>query len=71
MKIKELREAKGLYQSQVADALGVSQAAVAKWEAGQAMPTADKLPQLALLFSVPIDAIFGREPPSDADNVAC
>ena len=63
MKIKELRIAAGLSQADVVRAMGVDQAAVFRWENGQAMPRADKLPALADLLGCTIDALFGREPP--------
>lgn len=59
-KIKELREAKGLTQKYIADAMGVDQAAVAKWESGKAMPTAAKLPKLALLLGCTIDDLYSE-----------
>ena len=43
MRIKELREARGLNQTRVAEAMGVSQVAVAKWEAGRAFPAGGKV----------------------------
>ena len=61
MRIKELREAAGLTQAEVVEAMGVDQAAVSRWESGQAMPRASKLPVLADLFGCSIDALFGRE----------
>ena len=60
MKIKELREAADMGQTQLARAVGVAQAAVAQWEAGTKYPRADKLPLLADTFGCTIDALFGR-----------
>lgn len=60
MKIRELREAAGLTQADVVRAMGVDQAAVCRWENGQSMPRAAKLPALADLFGCTIDALFGR-----------
>ena len=42
-KIKEWREARGMTQLELAAAVDVSQAAVAKWETGVANPTAARL----------------------------
>lgn len=61
MKIKELREARGLTLGQLATELGVTKAAAFKWEHGQALPGADRLPRLADLLHCTIDALFGRE----------
>lgn len=60
MKIKELREAAGLGQVQLAKAAGVSQPSIVQWEAGSAYPRADKLPVLADILGCTIDALFGR-----------
>lgn len=63
MRIKELREAAGISQAELVRAMGVDQAAVFRWENGQTMPRAAKLPQLADLLGCSIDDLFGREPP--------
>ena len=60
MRIKERRESVGLTRVQVAGHLGVSAAAVRKWEVGMAKPSADKLPLLADLLHCSIDALYGR-----------
>lgn len=57
-KIKALREAKGLTQRYIADFFGVTQVAVARWESGDAMPSADKLPRLAQLLGCTIDELY-------------
>lgn len=67
MKIKELRQARGLYQIQVAQAAGVTPQAVCRWEAGVAVPSTDKLPLLADLFGCTIDELYGREPPPSTE----
>lgn len=66
MRIKELRIAAGLSQADVVRAMKVDSAAVSRWEAGQAMPRADKLPALADLFHCSIDELYGRTPPEAA-----
>lgn len=63
MRIKERRESVGLTRVQVADRLGVSAAAVRKWEVGMARPSAEKLPLLADLLRCSSDALYGREFP--------
>lgn len=57
-KIKVLREAKGLTQKYIADFFGVTQVAVARWESGDTMPSADKLPGLAQLLGCTIDELY-------------
>ena len=66
--IRVLREKMGLSQQQVAEAVHVSQQAVARWESGLAKPRADLLPQLASLFNCTIDELFwtpgNKKPPA-------
>ncbi len=59
--IRALRQRKGLTQEQVALQLGVSYQAVSKWENGTNTPDIALLPEIAALFGVTIDALFGRE----------
>lgn len=56
--IKERREKRGLTQEEVAQKLGVTRTAVAKWESGQAMPRARLLKKLSGILRCKIDAIF-------------
>lgn len=60
-KIAELRKEKGMTQEALANELGVSNQAVSKWEANQSCPDIQLLPQIAELFNVTIDSLFGRE----------
>ncbi len=46
-KLKELREAKGLTQQKLADAIGVSRTAIYQWEAETYQPEGDNLINLA------------------------
>ena len=47
VKIRLFREKEGMSQRELASAIGVSQAAVAQWEAGTAEPTLDNLRKAA------------------------
>ena len=49
-KLKELREAKGLTQAQLADAMGVDQAVISRWESGKVSPNAENLAKLKELL---------------------
>lgn len=60
-KILELRRKAGLTQEQLAQKLNISFQAVSKWENAQACPDIGLLPQIADLFGVSIDELFGRE----------
>lgn len=59
--IRELRKARGLTQTELATQLGVSQACVAMWEGGTAVPSTDKLPILANVLGCSIDDMFKPE----------
>ena len=59
--IKRLREEKALSQNAIADKLGVTQQAIAKWETGDAMPRADKLPELARLLGCKVDDLLSKQ----------
>lgn len=58
MKIKSLREEKGLTQEQLAQKLNLDRSTIAKWETGEAMPRADKLPVLAEVLGCSISDLF-------------
>lgn len=58
MRIKELREAAGIQQKQVAAHMGVFQSAVSNWETEVALPKARELPRLAKVLGCSIDDLF-------------
>lgn len=59
--IATLRKEKGMTQEALANALGVTNQAVSKWESDQSCPDISLLPSIADLFDVSIDHLFGRE----------
>ena len=59
--IKKLRKQKDLTQEQLAEILGVSNAAVSKWERGETYPDISLLPVIARYFSVSVDEILGYD----------
>ena len=61
--IVKYRKALGLTQEGLAQRLGVTNQTVSKWESGQSCPDIALLPQLADLFGITIDELFGREAP--------
>lgn len=60
--IKTKRKERDLTQEKVADELGVSKAAVSKWENGDSYPDVTLLPQIAELFDITMDELFGYSP---------
>ena len=58
----QLRKFKSLTQEEVAEKLGVSRQAVAKWESGESVPDIDKCSLLAQLFEVSLDDLVNFEP---------
>lgn len=60
--IIQKRREKGMTQDELASYMGVSKAAVSKWEIGQSYPDITFLPQLAAFFNISIDELMGYEP---------
>lgn len=69
-KIRELRKRSGLSQEALAECIDVSRQAVSKWELGSAVPTADKLVELADFFGVSLDFLMreGDDFPQTAET---
>jgi len=61
MRIKELREERGLLQAQVAEEMGVLPSAVSNWESEVALPKARQLPRLAKVLGCTISELFQPE----------
>ena len=57
-----LRKINQLTQEDVADKVGVSRQAVAKWESGETVPDLDKCRLLAEVFGVTLDDLANFEP---------
>ncbi len=56
--IVDLRKEKGFTQERLAEMLGVTTAAVSKWECGNSYPDITILPQIAEIFNVSLDYLF-------------
>jgi len=70
MRIREHRIQRGLTQRQLAEKLGISQAAVGKWETGTADPRMRQLRALAEALECSIDELCGRQPAAAAPEQA-
>ncbi len=56
--IKDLRESQEMSQYELAQALQVSQSAVAKWELGKTEPSASALITISKYFNVSVDYLL-------------
>lgn len=59
--IANYRKKLGLTQDALAQELGITNQAVSKWESEASCPDVQLLPQLADIFGITTDALFGRE----------
>ena len=60
-RIRELRQSRGLTQTELAKLMSVTRSGVNAWEMGISVPTAAKLVELSLFFHVSTDYILGLE----------
>lgn len=57
--IAKRRKRMGLTQEELAEKVGVSKSAIAKWETNRGLPDRDNLKRLSVVVNVPID-VFHR-----------
>lgn len=67
--IYRLRKEKGITQDQLANFIGVSTAAVSKWESGISYPDITLLPVLATFFNITIDTLLNFKVELSDDEV--
>jgi transcriptional regulator with XRE-family HTH domain len=60
-RIRQAREAAGLIQDQLAEAVGVGSTAVTRWETGKRTPPAYRLSRVARTLNVSVDYLLGQE----------
>ncbi|WP_173436158.1 helix-turn-helix domain-containing protein [Selenomonas ruminantium] len=68
-RLRELRENRGLYQSDMAKMLGIAVASYANWEQGRTLPALTYLPTLASFFNVTTDYLLGISKQDAVDRV--
>ena len=56
-----LRKLRGYSQEQIAEKIGISRQAYAKWESGATVPDVDKAAQLASVYDVTLDSLLKTE----------
>lgn len=61
LKLKELRENRGLTQRDLAQVLKLSKGSIGMWESTERLPNAKQLQQIASYFNVSVDELLGRE----------
>lgn len=69
MRLKEIRQGKGLTQKQVADHLGCHPCVYSRYETGEREPSIHILMQLSRFLGVSIDYIVGNDFAPDASEI--
>jgi transcriptional regulator with XRE-family HTH domain len=61
-RIRRWREAAGLDQFELAEAMGLTRAAVYQWETGSTTPTIVSLEKLVEVLGITMERFYGRAP---------
>ena len=61
LRLKELRDAKGLSQTDVAERLEVSRSTISGYECNTITPSVEQLVRLAVLYNTSLDYMMGME----------
>lgn len=69
-KIALYRKKQAITQEALAQKLGVTNQAVSKWETDQCCPDVVLLPELAEIFGISLDELFGRTAPVPAEEIS-
>lgn len=64
LRLKELREMKGVTQLEFSRDIGVAASTAGMWEQGRREPDAETLKSIAQYFNVSTDYLLGNDPPS-------
>ncbi len=60
IRVKELRNEKGITQKELAEAVQVNQSMITRWEKDECEPTASAIIKIADYFNVSTDYLLGR-----------
>ncbi|KOU84204.1 DNA-binding protein [Streptomyces sp. XY593] len=71
LRVRSVRRAAEIPQSDVAQGVGVGDSTVAGWELGSSVPDQEKLPALARVLGRPLDELFPRGGPPDLTDLRC
>ena len=69
-RIRELRTARGITQTELARALCIDNASVCMWESGNTIPTADKLPTIAAVLGCEVGELYDEDALREAARAA-
>lgn len=61
LRVRQLREARGIQQKELAIDLGVTQPTISDWESGRKIPSARSTQKIADYFEVSVDYLLGRD----------
>lgn len=68
--IAKRRKYMGLTQEELAEKVGVSKSAIAKWETDRGLPDRDNLKMLAVVINTPVDEFYRMISKSNSVNVS-
>lgn len=68
VRVRELREARGMQQKELAIDLHVTQPTISDWESGKKVPSARSTQKIADYFGVTLDYLLGRDEVSDQER---
>ena len=67
--LKKYRKNNGYTQKQLAEAVGVTQQAVAKWETDKASPDPEMLQKISSILNVTVDSLLDGATPNDKSKM--
>ena len=67
--LKKYRKNNGYTQKQLAEAVGVTQQAVAKWETDKASPDPEMLQKISSMLNVTVDSLLDGATPKDKSKM--